>query len=467
MGQMKEQQLLIGTPNEKQKQFLQCRKKYIAFGGARGGGKSWAVRTKAKLMALHYPGIRLLLIRRSYPEVENNHVRFLRAELLGIAEYRATARQFVFSNGSVLELGYCACDSDLDRYQGAEFDVIFLDEATQLKESWMRQFAACLRGVNDFPKRIYYTCNPGGPGHTYIKRLFIDRRYEPGENAEDYAFIPARVTDNQALLKAQPDYLKQLESLPRKLREAWLEGKWDIFEGQFFQEFTDDPDHYLDRRFTHVIEPFEIPREWRIYRSYDFGYAKPFSCAWWAVDPDGVIYRILELYGCTGNPDEGVRWTPDKQFAEMRRIEDSHPWLKGRDIQGVADPAIWDSSRGESIYETALKYRIYFTKGDNRRIPGWMQMHYRLSFDEEGYPMMYVFNTCRAFLRTVPALLFSDCEVEDLDSKQEDHVADECRYFCMSRPIPPQKNDSNRKPQDDPLDLKKGSFGSWGAMKKF
>lgn len=467
MGQMKEQQMLIGTPNEKQKQFLQCRKKYIAFGGARGGGKSWAVRTKAKLMALHYPGIRLLLIRRSYPEVENNHVRFLRAELLGIAEYRATARQFVFSNGSVLELGYCACDSDLDRYQGAEFDVIFLDEATQLKESWMRQFAACLRGVNDFPKRIYYTCNPGGPGHTYIKRLFIDRRYEPGENAEDYAFIPARVTDNQALLKAQPDYLKQLESLPRKLREAWLEGKWDIFEGQFFQEFTDDPDHYLDRRFTHVIEPFEIPREWRIYRSYDFGYAKPFSCAWWAVDPDGVIYRILELYGCTGNPDEGVRWTPDKQFAEMRRIEDSHPWLKGRDIQGVADPAIWDSSRGESIYETSLKYRIYFTKGDNRRIPGWMQMHYRLSFDEEGYPMMYVFNTCRAFLRTVPALLFSDCEVEDLDTKQEDHVADECRYFCMSRPIPPQKNDSNRKPQDDPLDLKKGSFGSWGAVKKF
>lgn len=385
MGQMKEQQMLIGTPNEKQKQFLQCRKKYIAFGGARGGGKSWAVRTKAKLMALHYPGIRLLLVRRSYPEVENNHVRFLRVELQGIAEYRATARQFVFSNGSVLELGYCACDSDLDRYQGAEFDVIFLDEATQLKESWMRQFAACLRGVNDFPKRIYYTCNPGGPGHTYIKRLFIDRRYEPGENAEDYAFIPARVTDNQALLKAQPDYLKQLESLPRKLREAWLEGKWDIFEGQFFQEFTDDPDHYLDRRFTHVIEPFEIPREWRIYRSYDFGYAKPFSCAWWAVDPDGVIYRILELYGCTGNPDEGVRWTPDKQFAEMRRIEDSHPWLKGRDIQGVADPAIWDSSRGESIYETALKYRIYFTKGDNRRIPGWMQMHYRLSFDEEGY----------------------------------------------------------------------------------
>ena len=234
----------------------------------------------------------------------------------------------------------------------------------------------------------------------------------------------------------------------------WLEGKWDAFEGQFFAEFTDDPDHYADRRWTHVIEPFDIPRSWRVYRSYDFGYAKPFSCAWWAVDYDGVIYRILELYGCTDTPDEGVRWTPERQFQKIREIEDSHPWLKGRDIQGVADPAIWDTSRGESIYETALRYRIYFTKGDNRRIPGWMQMHYRLGFDDEGYPMMYVFRTCRAFLRTVPALLVSGCEVEDLDTHQEDHVADECRYFCMSRPLAPRREQAAAELGDDPLNMR-------------
>ena len=372
---------LLQRPNPRQEEFLRCEKKYIAFGGARGGGKSWAVRTKMKLMALRYAGIRMLLIRRTYQELENNHIRQLRAELHGIAEYRAAARQFLFFNGSVLDFGYCACDSDLDRYQGAEYDVIFIDEATQLREEWLRQFAACLRGVNQFPKRIYYTCNPGGPGHSYIKRLFIDKRYVNGERAEDYAFIPARVTDNQALLKSQPDYLDQLKALPKQLRLAWLEGRWDIFQGQFFPEFTDDPAHYADRRFTHVIEPFDIPREWRIYRSYDFGYAKPFSCAWWAVDFDGVIYRILELYGCTDNPDEGVRWTPERQFRRIREIEDTHPYLKGRDIQGVADPAIWDTSRGESIYETALRHRIYFQKGDNRRIAGWMQMHYRLAFD--------------------------------------------------------------------------------------
>ena len=167
-----------------------------------------------------------------------------------------------------------------------------------------------------------------------------------------------------------------------------------------------------------------------------------------------MIYRILELYGCTDTPDEGVRWTPERQFARIREIEDTHPWLKGRDIQGVADPAIWDTSRGESIYETALRYRLYFTKGDNRRIPGWMQVHYRLSFDEEGYPQMYVFNTCRAFLRTVPALLYDDTEVEDLDTRQEDHAADECRYFCMSRPLAPRKVQVAQPVGDDPLDMR-------------
>ena len=431
--------LHIPRPNPRQAEFLSATEKYIAFGGARGGGKSWAVRTKAKLLALRYAGIRLLIMRRTYQELDSNHIRFLRSELHGIATYRATDRIFTFPNGSTLEFGYCANDGDADRYQGAEYDVIFLDECTQLKEQWMRQLAACIRGVNDFPKRIYYTCNPGGPGHSYIKRLFIDRRFEAGENPAEYRFIPARVTDNAALLKAQPDYVHQLEALPKRLRLAWLEGRWDVFQGQVFSEFTDDPAHYRDRRHTHVVEPFHIPREWRIYRSYDFGYAKPFSCGWWAVDYDGVIYRILELYGCTSTPDEGVLWTPDRQFREIRRIEDEHPYLKGRDIRGVADPAIWDTSRGESVAETALKYRIYFEKGDNRRIAGWMQMHYRMQFDEEGYPQMYVFNTCKGFIRTVPQLMYSDVSPEDVDTKQEDHIADETRYFCMSRPLAPRR----------------------------
>ena len=177
---------------------------------------------------------------------------------------------------------------------------------------------------------------------------------------------------------------------------------------------------------------------WRICRSFDWGYAKPFSCAWWAVDFDGRLYRILELYGCTGNPNEGVRQTPDEVFRRIRELEDSHPWLRGRSIEGVADPAIWDASGGESIAETAEKYRVYFSPGDHKRIPGWMQCHYRLRFDEEGLPMMYVYDSCIAFLRTVPRLLYDPRRPEDLDTALEDHVADEWRYMCMARPIPPQ-----------------------------
>lgn len=446
-------QLVIQRPNERQAVFLRARAKHIGFGGARGGGKSWAVRTKAKLLAARYPGIKLLIVRRTYPELMNNHIRQLRTELLGVARYNDKDKILAFSNGSTINFAYCAKDGDLDRLQGTEYDVIFLDEATQLSEYQMKTITACLRGVNDFPKRVYYTCNPGGQGHQYIKRLFIDRRFESGERPEDYVFIQSRVTDNKALMAAQPDYIQQLEALPEKLRKAWLEGDWNVFEGQFFEEFADDPDHYADRRFTHVIDPFEVPPEWTIYRSFDWGYARPFSCGWWAVDYDGTLYRILELYGCTSTPNEGVLWTPDRQFAEIRRIENEHPYLRGRTITGVADPAIWDASRGESVYETALKYRLYFQRGDNRRVAGWMQLHYRLAFDAEGYPGMYVFDTCRGFLRTVPALLYSDTDAEDVDTRQEDHIADETRYFCMSRPMAPPRTEAAVRPQDDPLDM--------------
>ena len=447
-------QLALQPPSPRQGEFLKAKTRHIGFGGARGGGKSWAVRTKAKLLALRYGGIRILIVRRSYPELINNHIRILCTELSGIAAYHDRDKIITFPNGSTIQFSYCDRDSDLDRLQGVEYDVIFLDEATQLSEYQMKTITACLRGVNDFPKRIYYTCNPGGQGHQYIKRIFIDKKYLEGERPEDYTFIQSLVTDNHALMATQPDYVRQLEALPYKLRQAWLYGRWDIFEGQFFEEFRTTPDPDACRkagitpeeakaqgRFTHVIAPFDMARgqcrSWNLYRSYDFGYAKPFSCAWWAMDHDGVLYRIMELYGCTENPNEGLKWTPDRQFAEIARIEREHPWLKGRQIQGVADPAIWDSSRGQSIADTAVQYGVYFTPGDNQRIPGWMQCHYRLQFDENGYARCYIFENCQGFLRTIPQLRYDANRPEDLDTAGEDHIADEWRYLCMSRPIQP------------------------------
>ena len=443
--------LQIPPPSEKQKQFLTAKTKHVGFGGARGGGKSWAVRIKAVLLALFFSGIRILIVRRTYPELVNNHINILRKMLIGIATYNDKDKVLKFRNGSTINFTYCARDGDLDRLQGVEYDVIFLDEATQLSEFQMKTITACLRGVNDFPKRVYYTCNPGGQGHGYIKRIFIDRRYEEGEDPADYTFIQSLVTDNKVLMESQPDYIKQLEALPPKLREAWLHGNWDIFEGQFFEEFADRPEHYEDRQWTHVIKPFPIPSDWTIYRGLDWGYNKPSAVGWFAVSPDNVIYHFLELYTCSKTPNEGLKWTPPQLFAEIHRIECEHPWLKGRKIIGVADPAIWDAETGESIADTAAKHQVFFGKGDHQRIPGWMQCHYRLAFDENGYPMFYVFNTCKHFIRTIPLLLYDEHKVEDVDTDGEDHIADMWRYVLMSRPIQPRAKAQRDPYEDSPL----------------
>lgn len=470
--------LELYEPSEKQLLFIKDRHKYLAYGGARGGGKSWAVRVKAVLLCLRYAGIKVMIVRKTYPELQENHIQPL-IELLHcyapdrkerIAGYNDQKKAMVFPNGSRILFRYCDTDKDAQRFQGTECDVLFVDEATQQSEERMKKLTACVRGVNDFPKMICYTCNPGGEGHAWVKRLFIDRRFEDGETPEDYAFIQSTVRENKALMATNPDYIRQLEALPPKLKEAWLNGNWDIFEGKFFEEFRIDPDmnaaheNHCDydreilRRngqWCHVIEPFDVGsgerRGWNILRSFDWGYNKPFSCGWWAIDYDGVIYRILELYGCTATPNEGVRWSKEQVFSQIASIEREHPWLRGRRIEGVADPAIFAADGGESIAETAMRYGVYFTPGDNTRIPGWMQCHYRLQFDENGRSRMYVFSNCKAFIRTIPTLIYDDHRPEDLDTEMEDHVADEWRYAMMARPVAPRKPVERKAIVFDPL----------------
>jgi hypothetical protein len=201
-----------------------------------------------------------------------------------------------------------------------------------------------------------------------------------------------------------------------------------------------------------VIDPFDIPPTWNIVRSFDFGYSKPFSCAWHTFDGDGRMYRILELYGCVqGEADVGVKWTPDEIFEDIHRIETEHRWLKGKHIQGVADPAIWDKSHGISIAETAEKHGVYFEPGDHKRLPGLMQCHYRLSFDENGIPMFYVFSNCKAFIRTIPLLTYDENKPEDVMTKLEDHPYDEWRYCAMLYPITPTEVKERKPKVFDPL----------------
>ena len=450
----KTKKIVIPRPNAKQEQFLLDTHKYVAFGGARGGGKSWAVRVKAILLSARYPGIKILIIRNTLSELRNNHISPMEKMLRGAAPYSETKKEFIFPNGSLIRFGYCASSGDLGQYQGSEWDVVFIDEATKLREEWFDALKVTVRGVNSFPKRMYLTCNPGGIGHSWVKRLFIDRVYKDSEDPGDYSFIKSKVYDNAALMESDPDYVKRLSSLPPKLKKAWLDGDWNIFEGQFFEDFTDDPEHYADRLFTNVISPFEVPPDWRVVRSFDWGFSKPFDCSWWAIDREGTAYLILQFYGCTGVPDEGLKWHPDKVFSEIRKIEDTHRWLKGKQISGVADPAIFQRSTGECVADAADRHGIFFQKGDNTRIPGWMQVHSRFAFDPEGKPGLYIFSTCKNAIRTLKTLRYSPTYPEDLDTDSEDHFADSMRYFCMSRPTSPERSfEKTAVRLGDPLDL--------------
>jgi hypothetical protein len=206
-----------------------------------------------------------------------------------------------------------------------------------------------------------------------------------------------------------------------------------------------------------VIEPFAVPAWWKIWRGYDFGYSRPFSVGWYAADEDGRLYRIREYYGCTDTPNTGLRIDPAEQARRIREIEQTDPLLRGRTITGVADPAIFDESRGESIAAMMERspYFLHWFPGDNTRLAGKMQFHYRLAFDAEGRPMLQVFNTCRHFLRTIPNLVYSTADVEDVDTAQEDHIYDECRYVLMENPLSPRGRVPAPPPADDPLDLSK------------
>ena len=437
------------VPNPKQWLFLKSQKRHVCFGGARAGGKSWVTDFKAVLLARKYGapdrwsmGIRILILRRTLKDVEKNHLRQLQSLIGTYAKYNDNKKTFYFKNGATITLGYCDNDRDSEHVQGIEYDVIFFEEATQLQPNWIQDIAASTRGVNSFPHRCYYTCNPGGPGHAYIKRLFVDRIFKDTENPDDYEFIQAKVTDNTILMEHSPEYVNFLKNLPPKRREAWLEGSWDIYEGQYFDEFINDPDHYEDGRYTHVINPIPIRRHWTIYRGYDWGSFRPFSVGWYAVSEEGVMYRFKELYGVQKSDgeslaNEGVKWPTEKQMLKIREIEETDPDLKGREIIGIADPDIFRTKGGPSIADTGAECGVLFMPGDNTRLQGWEQCRYRLQFNEYGIPRFQVFTTCKEFIRTIAVQQHDDIDVEDLDSDCEDHAMDEWRYVCMANPIKP------------------------------
>lgn len=463
---------VVWQPQERQIAFMRRGEDEVLYGGAAGGGKSDALVIEAtrQVQVPYYKG---LILRKTFPQLTELIEKSLRYYPAAFprARYNEQKHTWTFPSGAKIVFGSLQHERDRFNYQGKAYDFIAFDELTHF--TFDEYIYLLSRNRPNGPgTRVYIrsTANPGGVGHSWVKERFItagepmqtiweeaEIHYPDGHSEKQWmsrAYVPASVFDNKILLANNPQYLAKLASLPEKEKQALLYGDWDTYEGQFFEDFRIEPDMKAanaagvnltreelkkQRRWCHVIEPFDIPSQWKIYRSFDWGYNRPFSVGWWAVDFDGTVYRILEMYGCTDTPNQGVKWVPEQVFREIAKAEREHPWLKGRKIGGIADPAIWNAETGVSIAETAGRCGVYFEKGDHQRIPGWLQVHYRLAFDENGFAQMYVFNTCKAFIRTMPVLQFDGNKPEDLDTDGEDHVADETRYFLMSRPIKPRQ----------------------------
>ncbi len=411
--------ILPGMPQEKQTLFFESRTKYTAYGGARGGGKSWALRRKLVLMCLCYDGLSVLLLRRTFPELRENHIRPLLSELHDLAEYTDARKCFEFPNGSHIKLGYCDCEDDVNQYQGQEYDIIGLDEATHFSEYQFQTLKACLRGTNNFPKRMYLTCNPGGVGHGWVKRLFIDRSYRKGEHKEDYTFIPASVFDNDVLLENDPEYLEQLESLPGDLRRAWLNGDWNVFAGQFFPEFSTD---------IHVVKPFEIPGEWKRYCAVDYG-LDMLAAVFVAMSPKGFAYVYDEIHIPGLIVSEAAAKILEKSCGVSIIIAPSDLWSRQKDS-------------GKSIAELFSDNGVYFTKLATARTEGWLCLKEWLCpielEDGEKTAKLTIFDNCHELIRCLPLLLCSADNLGDASTEPHaiTHAPDALRYFAVSRPIP-------------------------------
>ncbi len=405
----------LSMMSEKQERFFLAHKRFIAYGGARGGGKSWAVRHKAIMLALRYNGIKILFLRRTYKDLERNHVRELVPMLKNIAKYHAQDKYFEFPNGSILEMGYCAAESDAQQYQGVEYDVIFFDEATQFTERQFAMIYPSARGANDFPHRIYLTCNPGGVGHEWVKRLFISKHYINGENSDEYEFIFANVFDNKSLMEKDPDYVNMLNSLPDGLREAWRDGNWDMLAGRYFNEFD---------RSIHIIEPFNIPRHWKRYRGIDYG-LDCLACVWVAIDELGNYYIYREYAKSdmiiSGGAEEINSLSSDENVEYT-----------------VAPSDIWARSQESAKCKADLfqEAGLPLIKGNNNRESGWLALKELMKIydtDSGKESKLKIFSSCEKLIECLPALQRDQKHPTDCMTEPHEitHLPDALRYFAL------------------------------------
>ncbi len=424
----------LGRPNsEPQREFFASRCKYTAYGGARGGGKTWASSRKAIGGALRWPGIKILMIRREYDDMRNSLIEPMLAILpQEIATYNGTLNIIYFVNGSTIKFGnmpgYGAAVAG--KYQGQEYDWIFMEEATQFTEQEFRGLGACLRGVNKIPKRFYLTCNPGGVGHHWVKRLFVSREFRDGENPADYRFIKATVEDNKDLMESSPDYVQALDLLPEDIRNAHRYGDWDALAGTYFSEFRPE---------LHICKPFRIPDEWPRYRAFDYG-LDMFACLWIAVDFSGRCYVYREY--CES----------DLVVSDAARVMRACTPPEERVSFTIAPPDMWNRQKdsGKNMAELFMQNGIGLLKASNSRIQGWLALKELMKLRKDGKPGLIIFSDCKSLIEFLPALQHdtknpSDCAKEPHEIT---HAPDALRYFAVMRTMPAIKN-AVITPEDD------------------
>ena len=436
----------LGTLNPKQMKFYSSTAKYVGYGGARGGGKTHAVRVKAISGALLYPGIRILIIRRTYSELQHNHIepilKMIPQPEVGV--YNIQLHQIYFTNGSTIIFGpFNSYNSAFQEYQGQEYDWIFIDEATQFTEQEFRLLGGCLRGVNEFPKRMFLTCNPGGVGHRWVKRLFVDRDFkqdcenpEENEDPNDYEFIQATVDDNTALMKSEggKDYLKQLSQLPENIRAAHRYGNWNGLSGNYFPEFSEG---------KHTCEAFPIPRWWRRYRALDYG-LDMLACYWFAVDESGRAWCYREVK------------QKDLVVSDAARTILEHTGMNEHIDITFAPPDLWSRTKdsGKSMAELFMTNGVALVKASNNRVQGWLQVKEFLKDSPDGKPGLIFFRNCKGIIEDIQAIQADEKNPNDCAKEPHDitHSNDAIRYFCVSRSLPGEYREEKEEPDEEPVD---------------
>ena len=419
------------TVTKKQREFLKATEGEVLFGGAAGGGKSYGQVVDALLFALEYPGSKQLILRRTFAELDKSLIRTSQALYpRSVYTFNSSSHTGRFKNGSCIDFGYCATESDVYQYQSAEYDCIRFDELTHFTEAQYVYLISRVRGANGYPKQIKSSTNPGGVGHTWVKARFVDPSPPgtpfTGEDGMRRIFIPSLLDDNSFLSRGDPGYRKRLEALPEREKKALLYGDWNIFEGQYFTEF---------KRERHVIAPFEIPASWRKYRTLDYGLDR-LAVLWIAVSPDRRAYVYREY--CESS-------LPISAAAKAITERTPH----GEDVYAtLAPPDLWSRSQetGKSKASIFSEFGVNFTKTSNDRECGWLAVK-ELLCDGASGARLQIFNTCTELISCLPALAIdkqrpTDCATEPHEIT---HAPDALRGFAIYHTRPSDEAQKSRR----------------------